>query len=243
MYYLFLALFIRYPETVKAFLLLLVFVGLVFATNGWFLLVLLISVCIVYLVHKIYESNVNFEARKKDYEKRIGERNRIIENLIATNPDVTIRKGDKERAVLPKAYIINIYEGLKNMKTCRHQDENISINFKISEDFKGFVVGIKNIGHQTISVNWASSTISDNHVLIDDVPYSDYMSLGRLHSGEYVTKTLREKSLMCFLWEEDILRQDLKLTNNAAYVIRIPITLESGKKINYKFPIVTDRAD
>ena len=69
------------------------------------------------------------------------------------------------------------------------------------------------------------------------------MSLGKLRPGESVTKTLREKSLSRFFFDEDILRQNCKLTNNAGYVVRIPITLESGKKIRYKFSIVTGRVD
>lgn len=166
-----------------------------------------------------------------------------IANVMRNDPDVTVRKGNEESGILPKAYKFFIYKGMTNTKMSRFQDDMINIIFRVSEDFRGIVIEIKNLSRDNFYIQWGAATISDNHVYVDDVPYSDYLSLGKLHPGESVTKTLREKSLMRFFFDEDILRQDFKLTNKVAYVVRIPITLESGKKIHYKFPIATDRVD
>jgi hypothetical protein len=195
------------------------------------------------VICKIVESFQNNENKINDYKNRINERNKAIATIMKNDPDVTVRKGDKESGILPKAYKFFIYKGMTNTKTSSFQDDMINIVFRVSEDFRGIVIEIKNLSRDSFYINWASTTISDNHVYIDDVSHSDYMSLGKLHPGESVTKTLREKSLTRLFFDDDILRQDFKLTNKAAYVVRIPITLESGKKIRYKFPIATGRVD
>ena len=164
-----------------------------------------------------------------------------IENAeCAVSLDVLFKIAD---VLQEEAYKFFIYEGLTNTKTSRFQDDMINIIFRVSEDFRGIVIEIKNLSRDKFYIKWGSATISDNHVYIDDIPYKDYMSLGKLRPGESVTKTLREKSLSRIFFDEDILRQNCKLTNNAGYVVRIPITLESGKKIRYKFSIVTGRVD
>ena len=238
---------LRYPEVTKVLIALFFLVLLTVATEGMFLLFLLgiIVVCVILikigeLIEKSLKSHKN---RKLDYKERISDRNLAIEKALEMDPDITVRKGYESEGILPKAYKVNLYKGLTNTNTNKFEDNLISISFKISDDFRGFVVNIRNVSNQKIFINWASSTISDNRVYIDEVPYSDYMSLGKLRPGISVSKMLRERPLLRFFSREDVLCQNMHLTNNAAYVIRIPITLESGKKIRYKFPIVTDRAD
>ena len=240
---LFLALYARYPETMKVIISLLFLFFLIYSIGGWvFFLILLLSAVIV-LAIRLIGAIWNSDDKINDYKNRINGRNQAIANVMRSDPDVTVRKGDKSSGILPKAYKFFIYKGLRNTKTSRFQDDMINIIFRVSEDFRGIVIEIKNLSRDNFYINWGSATISDNHVYIDDIPYNDYMSLGKLRPGESVTKTLREKSLSRFFYDDDILRQNCKLTNNAAYVVRIPITLESGKKIRYKFSIVTGRVD
>ena len=240
---LFLVLCARYPETMKVIISLVFLYFLIYSIGGWgFFLIILLSVVFIVIV-KIVGTVWNSDDKNNDYKNRISGRNQSIANVMRNDPDVTVRKGDKASGVLPKAYKFFIYKGLKNTKTSRFQDDMINIIFRVSEDFRGIVIEIKNLSRDNFYIKWGSATISDNHVYIDDIPYNDYMSLGKLRPGESVTKTLREKSLSRFFFDEDILRQNCKLTNNAGYVVRIPITLESGKKIRYKFSIVTGRVD
>ena len=239
---LFLALCARYPEAMKVIISLLFLIYLI-SIGGWgFFLFLLLSVVFIVVI-KIVGTVWNSDDKINDYKNRINGRNQAIANLMRNDPDVTVREGNEASGVLPKAYKFFIYEGLTNTKTSRFQDDMINIIFRVSEDFRGIVVEIKNLSRDKFYIKWGSATISDNHVYIDDIPYKDYMSLGKLRPGESVTKTLREKSLSRIFFDEDILRQNCKLTNNAGYVVRIPITLESGKKIRYKFSIVTGRVD
>ena len=231
----------------------ILFVFVFIAIFGWWSILIALSfLSVLFLLN--YSANNNSKEQKRlnkdsikkpinDYKKRIIVRNQSIANVMRNDPDVTVRKGDEASGVLPKAYKFFIYEGLTNTKTSRFQDDMINIIFRVSEDFRGIVVEIKNLSRDKFYIKWGSATISDNHVYIDDIPYKDYMSLGKLRPGESVTKTLRKKSLSNIFFDEDILRQSFKLTNNAVYVVRIPITLESGKKIRYKFSIVTGRVD
>lgn len=237
----------RYPEVTKVLIVLILLALLTVASEGLFLLFLLGIIVLSFILKKIGESIEkslkSHNNRILDYKKRINERNMAIEKALERDPGVTVRKGYESVGILPKAYKVSLYKGLTNTRTNKFEDNLISISFKISDDFRGFVVNIRNVSNQKIFINWASSTISDNRVYIDEVPYSDYMSLGKLRPGIGVSKMLRERPLLRFFSKEDVLRQNMHLTNNAAYVIRIPITLESGKKIRYKFPIVTERAD
>ena len=231
----------------------ILFVFVFIAIFGWWSILIALSfLSVLFLLN--YSANNNSKEQKRlnkdsikkpinDYKKRIIVRNQSIANVMRNDPDVTVRKGDEASGVLPKAYKFFIYEGLTNTKTSRFQDDMINIIFRVSEDFRGIVIEIKNLSRDKFYIKWGSATISDNHVYIDDILYKDYMSLGKLRPGESVTKTLREKSLSNIFFDEDILRQNCKLTNNAGYVVRIPITLESGKKIRYKFSIVTGRVD
>ena len=240
---LFLALYARYPEAMKVIISLIILIYIISSIGGLvFFLILLfsaIAIVIIYIIGTI----CNSDDKINDYKKRISGRNQSIANVMRNDPDVTVREGNEASGVLPKAYKFFIYEGLTNTKTSRFQDDMINIIFRVSEDFRGIVIEIKNLSRDKFYIKWGSATISDNHVYIDDIPYKDYMSLGKLRPGESVTKTLREKSLSRIFFDEDILRQNCKLTNNAGYVVRIPITLESGKKIRYKFSIVTGRVD
>ena len=231
----------------------ILFVFVFIAIFGWWSILIALSfLSVLFLLN--YSANNNSKEQKRlnkdsikkpinDYKKRISGRNQSIANVMRNDPDVTVREGNEASGVLPKAYKFFIYEGLTNTKTSRFQDDMINIIFRVSEDFRGIVIEIKNLSRDKFYIKWGSATISDNHVYIDDIPYKDYMSLGKLRPGESVTKTLREKSLSRIFFDEDILRQSFKLTNNAVYVVRIPITLESGKKIRYKFSIVTGRVD
>ena len=231
----------------------ILFVFVFIAIFGWWSILIALSfLSVLFLLN--YSANNNSKEQKRlnkdsikkpinDYKKRISGRNQSIANVMRNDPDVTVREGNEASGVLPKAYKFFIYEGLTNTKTSRFQDDMINIIFRVSEDFRGIVIEIKNLSRDKFYIKWGSATISDNHVYIDDIPYNDYMSLGKLRPGESVTKTLREKSLSRIFFDEDILRQSFKLTNNAVYVVRIPITLESGKKIRYKFSIVTGRVD
>ena len=231
----------------------ILFVFVFIAIFGWWSILIALSfLSVLFLLN--YSANNNSKEQKRlnkdsikkpinDYKKRIIVRNQSIANVMRNDPDVTVREGNEASGVLPKAYKFFIYEGLTNTKTSRFQDDMINIIFRVSEDFRGIVIEIKNLSRDKFYIKWGSATISDNHVYIDDIPYKDYMSLGKLRPGESVTKTLREKSLSRIFFDEDILRQICKLTNNAGYVVRIPITLESGKKIRYKFSIVTGRVD
>ena len=236
-----LAFYLRYPDLAKALLWIIIFIFFIYITGGkilWFFLFVLVLWRLVRLIGNSVQSR---KERRENYKKEINSRMQEIYRAQQHYPDVTVRKGDESEGILPKAYKIDFYKGLKSTKSNSYQDELISIKFKISEDFRGIVVTIINNSYQNCYINWISSTISDNHVYIDDVPYHEYMSLGKLRPGECVSKTLRERSFVRWFYDDDILRQNGHLTNNAAYVVRIPITLENGKKIRYKFPIVTQR--